>query len=105
MVNKKRLTRLGEPFEFVPFDPCLCCGRWNQENPGDIVKRRPLLVVIAMQVHLRGDPRTSVAQQLLNRLQVFALVVQNRAHGMAEGMPADVLRDPRCECGGADVIH
>ena len=54
-------------FELIA--PSLCGGRRHEENPGDIVESRPLLVVVAVQVNLGGDPGIGVAQQLLDRFR------------------------------------
>ena len=49
------------------------------------------------------DPALSMPQELLNGLYIYPVRLQQRAEGMAEGVPADVLGNAGLTCHRPDI--
>jgi hypothetical protein len=56
------------------------------------------LTVASSRINVKRDATIRVSQKLLYRLHIFSVRLQDRAEGMTEGVPDDVLVDADLAC-------
>jgi hypothetical protein len=68
---------------------------WNH-HPDNLALRSSLVRGDSLRVHLQRDSAVCVPQELLDRLHIFSVGLQQSAEGMPESMPADSLVNAVC---------
>lgn len=78
-------------------------GLLDYEQARNMFLSCPLVLVITLAVNVQCGPAVGVAHEFLHNLYPFALLDQERCKRMPEGMPADMLCDPRPDCSRAKL--
>ena len=74
------------------------CARVRNPHPYNLARCSSLVRGHSLRVNVKRDPAVCVPQKLLYGFDIFPIRLEQRAEGMTEGMPTDVLGDGSSIC-------
>jgi hypothetical protein len=79
------------------------CAHARNHHPYNFALCRSLVRGHCLRVNVKRDPTVCVPQKLLHGFDVLSVCLQQRAEGVAKGMPTNVLGDTSLLCDRLDV--
>jgi len=91
------ISPLPSIYSFLPKISCAHvwqnCAHARNHHPYNFALRRSLVRGYCLPVYVKRDPTVSVPQKLLHGFDVLSVCLQQRAEGVAKGMPTNDLGD------------
>src|ERR1700761_5173907 len=97
MIGNQVTSKSGHNLGTISSDLCrfnvsltFLCAQIGHHHPDNLALRCALRRVHCLRINVQRDPTIRMSQKLLNGLHVLTVVLQQRAEGVAEIVPADV---------------